>query len=196
VSPRATPGASTRLRPGPSAPDAVRAVAFLRGVNVGGHRVLRTPDLLRAVESVGLAQVSAFRASGNVRFTAPRGDPARFERPIADALAPLVGHDVGVFVRSEVELRRIAAQDPWRRAPAENETPYVSLLAAAPSAVPRLPWTSPHGEVELLRVTGREAYSWGRHVGSRPGFPNDHVEKELGTAATTRNLSTIRALVP
>jgi uncharacterized protein (DUF1697 family) len=191
-----SPRAAARPRPRAAEPrHGLRAVAFLRGVNVGGHRVVRTPDLLRAIGSAGFVEVSAFRASGNVRFTATSGTADRWERAIAEALAPLVGAGVEVYVRSAAELRAIAAVDPWGRPPAENETPYVSLLAGSAARVPSLPLSSPRGETELLRVAGREAFSWGRHVGSRTGFPNDFVEKELGVSATTRNRSTILALV-
>jgi len=52
-----------------------RYVAFLRAINVGGHNVKM--DALRALfESMKLASVETFIASGNVIFETNRRDPA------------------------------------------------------------------------------------------------------------------------
>jgi len=85
-------------------------IAFLRGINVGGHRVKM--DRLRALfEELGFTDVSTFIASGNVLFT-PDGTDAdqvdlttRIERHLGEAL----GYGVDVFLRSPDELRAIAA---------------------------------------------------------------------------------------
>src|SRR4029077_19756102 len=52
-----------------------RYVAFLRGINVGGNRVLKMDDLRKAFESLGFKDVKTVLASGNVMFDAPRSTP-------------------------------------------------------------------------------------------------------------------------
>jgi uncharacterized protein (DUF1697 family) len=46
----------------------IKYVAFLRGINVGGKRLIKMEDLRRVVESIGLKNVRTFIASGNVLF--------------------------------------------------------------------------------------------------------------------------------
>lgn len=46
-------------------------VAFLRGINVGGHAVIRMSELQRAFEGLGFENVRTVLASGNVIFDPP-----------------------------------------------------------------------------------------------------------------------------
>jgi uncharacterized protein (DUF1697 family) len=163
-------------------------------VNVGGHHTIRTPDLLALFETAGFSEVSAFRASGNVRFRAGRFERGTVERTLAQALSEHLGGTVDVFVRTMEEVGTIAAEDPWRRPPANGEAPYISFLARTPSERPLLPQSTPRGDVEVLAHSALEVYAWGRQVGSLPGFPNAFVERIYGVPATTRNRSTLLAL--
>ncbi|MGH8103125.1 MAG: DUF1697 domain-containing protein, partial [bacterium] len=43
-------------------------VAFLRGINVGGHKPVRMEDLRKALGSLGFKNVRTILASGNVIF--------------------------------------------------------------------------------------------------------------------------------
>jgi uncharacterized protein (DUF1697 family) len=45
-----------------------RYVAFLRGINVGGRQTVKMAELCQRFEGLGFARVSAYRASGNIRF--------------------------------------------------------------------------------------------------------------------------------
>jgi uncharacterized protein (DUF1697 family) len=113
-------------------------VAFLRGMNVGGHRL--TNDELRAhFQGIGLQDVRTFRASGNVVFVAA-GQPADAVRErIEEGLASRLGYAVPTFVRSAEEVRAIAALAPF---PAERVRGsagklQVSLLGASPAPAVR-----------------------------------------------------------
>ena len=50
-----------------------RFVAFLRGVNVGGARVVKMADLKAIFEKAGATDVATFIQSGNVLFIGPNG---------------------------------------------------------------------------------------------------------------------------
>lgn len=105
-----------------------RFVAFLGGVNVGGHRV--TMDRLRAeVASLGFANVGTFIASGNVIFTAPeQGD---HEAVIAAHLGAELGWAVPTFVRPAAEVIAAAELHPFR-IPPEGHTHMVAFCRTAP----------------------------------------------------------------
>ncbi len=85
--------------------------AFLRGMNLGGRRITNY-DLCGAFESLGLEDVSAFLASGNVAFSA-KGTAAALTRRIEAGLEEALGYPVRTFVRSASQLRRIATTDPF-----------------------------------------------------------------------------------
>jgi hypothetical protein len=51
-------------------------VALLRGINVGGHKLVKMDVLRHALQSMGLAEVSTYLQSGKVEFK------ARAEAPV------------------------------------------------------------------------------------------------------------------
>ena len=57
-------------------------IALLRGINVGGHNLMRMPALKQICESLGFTDVATYLQSGNVVFDAPQpagGEIARFK---------------------------------------------------------------------------------------------------------------------
>ena len=90
-----------------------RYVAFLRGMNVGGHRITNA-ELCAAFEEIGLPDAATFRASGNVVFDAPGGDPrVEIAARIEQGLEQTLGYAVPTFLRDAAEMRAIAAQEPF-----------------------------------------------------------------------------------
>jgi uncharacterized protein (DUF1697 family) len=108
--------------------------AFLRGINVGGHRVTG-PELRAPFEALGLTGVATFRASGNVVFAA-RTRPRRARAHARGGARGALGYAVATFVRTADELRAMASHQPFR--PAELEASkgklQVMLLREALSA--------------------------------------------------------------
>lgn len=108
----------------------MRHVAFLRGMNVGGHR-LTNEELCAHLAALGLRDVWAFQASGNVVFDAGRrGDVARH---VETGLRAALGYEVPTFLRSEDEVVEVASRvtfDPDARAGRGKE--QVLFLAEVP----------------------------------------------------------------
>ena len=48
-------------------------IVLLRGINVGGHKVIKMADLKRVFESIGLKQVKTYIQSGNIVFESEEG---------------------------------------------------------------------------------------------------------------------------
>jgi uncharacterized protein (DUF1697 family) len=87
--------------------------AFLRGINVGGHRIA-SAELRARFEELGFGEVSTFRASGNVVFAASTPEPiAGMAARIEAGLAASLGYEVPVFLRTATEVRAIAAYEPF-----------------------------------------------------------------------------------
>ena len=88
--------------------------AFLRAINVGGHRV--TMDELRGLfADLGFPEAETFLASGNVVLDVrPEGreEPADLERRIEAGLEEALGYEVATFLRDADELRAVAAAVP------------------------------------------------------------------------------------
>ena len=94
-----------------------RYAAFLRGINVGGTRVTKD-ELCAPFSALGFEAVTTFRASGNVIFDAPRAPAAKLARQIEEALAKELGFTrAKTFIRTETEIRALAADEPFPRRP-------------------------------------------------------------------------------
>ncbi|NNE35944.1 MAG: DUF1697 domain-containing protein, partial [Rhodothermales bacterium] len=60
-------------------------VAFLRGLNVGGHRV-KMDRVVEIVREAGLVDVRSFLASGNILFTSKARNLSQLEAKIERSL--------------------------------------------------------------------------------------------------------------
>ena len=138
-----------------------RFVAFLRGINVGGHGIVKMEDLRRRFEELGLDNVRTYRASGNVVFETERRDGPALRRQVQKDLGALLGFEVSVFLRSAADLEALVRLDPFGGAKPSPGTPFVTFLHDTPGSIPPLPTRSPKSEVEVFVVRGRDVFSWG-----------------------------------
>lgn len=136
--------------------------AFLRGINVGGHRI-SSGELRARFEELGFSDVSTFRASGNVIFAAPSGKPLTetelTERAEA-GLAAALGYDVPVFLRTAPEVQKIAAHQPFPKplVDASKGKLQVAMLSARPTAGARKEVLALASDEDRLAVGERELY--------------------------------------
>jgi uncharacterized protein (DUF1697 family) len=82
----------------------VKHIALLRGINVGGNRIIKMADLRTMFIAAGARDVETYIQSGNVVFSHPRPTSARFEKAIAAA----TGFDVQVVLRTAAEWDALA----------------------------------------------------------------------------------------
>lgn len=103
-----------------------------------------------------------------------------------------------VMICQADEIVELAAREPFGRVPHGEETgQFVSVMAKAPLAHPRLPIEQPSGEnwqVKIVEVRGRYALSLRRRTGEGALYPNEIVERSLNTRATTRGWNTITSI--
>jgi len=133
--------------------------AFLRGINVGGHRV-KAPELCTVFEELGCTEVSAFRASGNVVFDAVAGSEDKLARRIEGGLEKALGYEVAVFLRSAKETLAIAEHEPFDPALVEKSKGklQVAMLASKPGAKARKEVLAHGTEDDRLAFGARELY--------------------------------------
>src|SRR5688500_12178257 len=107
-------------------------VAFLRGINVGGHTV-KMDALKKAFEALGFENVSTFIASGNVIFESSAKKTETLEKKIETALEKELGYEVATFLRTDKQVAAIAEHDAFPKEKSkEGDTRYVVFLRAAP----------------------------------------------------------------
>jgi len=172
-------------------------IAFLRGINVGGHRV-KMDRLRELFEEVGLREVSTFIASGNVVFSADSSDVRSLRVRIERCLAQGLGYDVPTFLRTPAQLAEIVlvesleTEDPGQTEPSA----YVIFLHAPATAGMRSALEGLSSEVDEFRFSGAEVY-WlikGK-LSESPLFSAGLEQAFRGVSTTMRNMNTLRGLV-
>ena len=168
-----------------------RYVAFLGGINVGGHRV--TMDRLRAeFEALGFTSVRTFIASGNVLFEAT-GSRASLEPKIEARLAEELGYAVPTFVRTASAVRKASGLEPYG-AIAEGDTHHIVFLRKAPTAAAKRATEALSNDQDRFEVHGTEVH-WHIHGGLTDSSIKPSVlAKALGQPSTTRNTKSLRKL--
>ncbi|HEX3453610.1 MAG TPA: DUF1697 domain-containing protein, partial [Gaiellaceae bacterium] len=162
----------------------MRFVAFLGGVNVGGHRV-KMDRLRDALAPLGYGDVSTFIASGNVIFTSKQ-HAATIEPAIEARLQDALGYGVPTFVRRAGDLDRIASREPWGDVP-EGHTLMVWMLRDAPDKPSAAATEALSNDQDRFMVVRTELYQQ-----VRGGFSDSSVKpavlaRALGRPATARN---------
>jgi len=166
--------------------------AFLRGMNVGGHRI--TNDELRSeFEALGFEQVGTFRASGNVVFEAGAQAEAQLVARIEEGLEEALGYAVPTFVREAEDVRALAGLEPFDAATiaASRGKLQVGMFATRPSAADRKAVLALASDADPLAFSPARELLWlpaGGTLESDLDFKA--IEKRLGTS-TWRTKGTI-----
>ncbi len=172
----------------------VRYVAFLRGINVGGHAIIKMADVKKAFEKMGFENVRTLLASGNVVFESEQRDKKALTEEIEAELKKAFKKDISVTLRSLDDLKKLQSSDPFKGI---KVTPSIRLYATflPEKARPRtitIPYTSPQKEFSILHATPMEVFSV-LDLAKGKGTPDimNILEKEFGSNVTTRNWNTI-----
>ncbi|MBA3236639.1 MAG: DUF1697 domain-containing protein [Chloroflexi bacterium] len=169
-----------------------RHVSLLRGINVGGHNVIRMGRLRQLYESAGCTEVETYLQSGNVVYRHDDGQ-ADVTPIIESALVTELGREVPVLGRSHAELQHIVDTDPYPGV--EPACHLVLFLSAAPApSVARELGRTTSGADEAI-LLGEEFHLYcpsGLATTKLTGLLSD---RRLGVTATGRNWRTVSRLL-
>lgn len=172
-------------------------VAFLRGINVGGHKPVKMDELRKTFESLGFQNVKTLLASGNVLFDAQKATPLALTRTIESKLEATFGHKISVLLRSLGEIEKLAESCPFQNIKVTPQTRlYVTFLSEKPKSDLKIPHESPDKSFTVLRVSSNEVCSvLTLSPIARTTDLMDFLEKVFGRNVTTRNWNTITRIL-
>jgi uncharacterized protein (DUF1697 family) len=170
-------------------------IAFLRGINVGGSKLVNMARLRAAFESLGFHNVRTLLASGNVLFDARATGAGALTATIERKIRQTFGLEVSVILRTRRNLEKLVAAGPFERIRVTPLTRlFVTFLAAPPRSRLTIPYQSPDGSYRILCRIGRDLCSvltlgpqWSRNLRQM-----DILEKEFGKRITTRTWNTVK----
>ena len=169
-----------------------RYVALLRGINLGARNKIAMADLRDLFQALEAEDVTTYLQSGNVAF-ASRSGRAELSRQIERRIAQDLGLDIKVLLRTDGELAKLVAANPF----ATQTDPvklHVTFLADAPAAARVRALDGQRFEPDEFRIAGPHVYLHTPQGYGRTKLNNTYFEKHLGVAATTRNWRTVTNL--
>src|SRR5512136_2625192 len=86
---------------------------FLRGINVGGHALVKMAELKNAFEKMGFENVRTVLASGNVLFETGQSNKKVLVAKIERELKQAFKKDIKVMLRSLADLKRLQSASPF-----------------------------------------------------------------------------------
>jgi uncharacterized protein (DUF1697 family) len=176
----------------------VRYVAFLRGINVGGHKPVKMADLRTMFVAMGFQNVKTILASGNVLFDAPPGaglpdNVLELAAHIEARLQKVSGYPITAALRTMADLQRLVDSDPFEGVAITPTTRlYVTFLSDPTTRRPDLTHDAPENDLRIIRVSPGEVCSV---LTLSPAWGTTDLmtllEREFGRGVTTRNWNTI-----
>jgi uncharacterized protein (DUF1697 family) len=167
-------------------------IAFLRGINVGGHNKIKMADLRLLLESMGLEKVQSYIQSGNVLFESPE-ESGKLQQILEQGIKDTFGFPVPVMLRTSAELEEIIEQNPFNfESLAEGESIHLSLLTEMPSRERVDEILEFQSGVDECRIKEREIYLYLRQS-IRESKLAVRLSK-IGVPATARNWKTVLKL--
>jgi uncharacterized protein (DUF1697 family) len=170
-------------------------LALIRGINVGGHKMIGMADLRDLLTKLGFTEARSLLQSGNLIFQAQKKTTAQLESLLEKETEKRLGLETTFFVRTPAEWESLIAQNPFRneaeRDPGHlivlfiKDAPEVERVEALRAAI-----TGP----EVVRAKGKHAYVVYPDGQGRSRLTNTLIEKKLGTRATGRNWNTVLKL--
>ncbi|WP_238650888.1 DUF1697 domain-containing protein [Paenibacillus piscarius] len=167
-------------------------IAWLRGINVGGNKVIRMQELKSTLGTLPFRNVRTYIQSGNVVFESEALTGDGLAERISGKIQETFGFEVPVMIRSLKELEAVIAGNPFPLSePEDFKRLYVSFLAAEPAGEALEKLRPYENGADQVRVTGREMYTlYETSISNSPLFKVP-FDKLLGTALTVRNWNTL-----
>ena len=171
-----------------------RYIALLRGINVGGNKLIKMEALAAAFTAAGFRRVKTYIASGNVIFETRATDRQALTRKIEKLLTAEFGHEIAVALFTLEELQALISNDPYTRIkPSKDVMLCVTLFT---ETIPqKIPLESKTERLKVVALQDRAAFIVARR---KPtgwfGYPNNWIEKEFGVTGTTRGWGSLQKI--
>lgn len=169
---------------------------MLRGVNVGGHNMVKMEALRALCESLGLRNAQTYVQSGNVIFATDKRDLDALAKVIGNAIERQFGFRPGIILRTTSELRAVIGKNPFAgRQDVPPNRLLVTFLAADPGHEARGKVLAIKVEPEELRMEAREHYIHFPNGMGRSKLPTAAIERALRTLGTGRNWNSVTKML-
>lgn len=170
-------------------------VAFLGGINVGGHHKVPMADLKNTLKRLKFENIITLLNSGNVIFESEFQQIEKLEKMISELLEKTFGFPIPTILRKSTTIQKFILTDPFKNIDAHKDIRlYVSLLKKDSNPDIELPWTNENESFKILSKSEKTAFSYLDLSKIKTPKAMDAMAKFYGKEMTTRNWNTIKRI--
>ena len=174
----------------------IKYVAFLRGINVSGHRIIKMEELRKLFEELKFKNIKTYIQTGNVVLETSTKDSDSLTKMIEKHLQKSLGYEVETMLRTIPEIEKITENNPFKKAKLDKTLNlYLTFLHDEPSAELKKSLISSSDDIATFKIKEKEVYTLYKRSNAKHPFSNNFVEKKLKVAATTRNWNVINKVL-
>lgn len=170
-----------------------RWISILRGINVGGKRVIEMADLKGLYSKLGFSDINTFIQSGNVTFFSEITDSLEIKSKIENGISDKFGFEVMIIVFKEEYLKSIIENNPFEEEDIKKQ--YFSFLENPPSKKLLNRFIADTESNSDIAVGENVIYVFCTNGYSKTKFNNNFIEKRLKVNSTTRNYNTLNKMI-
>lgn len=170
-------------------------ISLLRGVNVGGNRLVKMAELVDLYKSLRLAGPRSHIQSGNVIFGTTEGDLEGLARRIEEAIERKFGMRSDVILRTSDEMKKVIESNPFAgRLEIPPNKLVVTFLTSAPGPEAQDTLRALPPAPEEFHLTGRDLYAYYPNGMSGSKTPQSAIDRATKVRGTARNWNTVTKL--
>jgi uncharacterized protein (DUF1697 family) len=171
-------------------------IAMLRGINVGGRKIIKMEYLRLSFEALGCRGVRTYVQSGNVVFETAKASSTGLSKSIGEQILHDFGFAVSFILKTPNEMKKVVGTNPFLKKRAIDQSKlYVTFLSSPPAPTALQNLNALDTEPDQFCITGREIYLYCPNGYGRTKLSNNAFERMLSVKATTRNWKTVNMLL-
>lgn len=169
-------------------------IALLRGINVGGQKLLLMSELASMLENIGLRNVETYVQSGNVVFQSEETNVSLLADTIRAAVKKSSSFEPQVLLLKPRDIEKAVRENPFPEAESEPKTLHLFFLSSEPRSL----------DLDALESikSSRERFTFKDgvfYLHAPDGIGRSRLaanaEKLLGVPMTGRNWRTVRKIM-
>ena len=171
-------------------------IAFLRGINVGGHHKVPMADLRQELKNLAFENIITILNTGNIIFDSKSEDSENLEYTISEHLEGHFGFPVPTIVRKAKTILDLFNSDPFKDFELTKDIRfYISFLKNDKESEFEIPWTSPNESFNIIAKKDKNILSVLDLSVSKTPKAMEVLEKAFGKQnITTRNWNTVKRI--
>jgi len=171
-------------------------IALLRGINVGGHNILKMEVLRKVLQENGFESVKTYIQSGNIIFKTEKSKPIQLIEKISEIIEKEFDFKVPVIVLTIEQLKSIILDNPYLKESSKSEPfMHVTFLSDTPNSKTIADIVANNKDDDELRLGKKVLYLYCPNSYSKSKLVNTFLEKKLKLHTTTRNWKTTLKLL-